>query len=261
MSVRGNITPTQPDSTNQPNAYLWTYEPGLATANTPDIANGIDTCTIEFGDNVQAYEVEYLVLTNLTIRGEEGGPCKVIWTGFGRQMTDTTFTGTAINTTFQRIMFQKMNFSMDTSWAALGSADKTGVLKGFEWSLDTMFAPVFCGDGNLYFAGISEDKKAPRLTLKYRWDSTFADGERTKYEARTTIFPELELIGNTVLDTGQANPPYVEIGGAYRYTDWPSAPTVEQGEEIVEVTAEGVYDATGAKMMTIAVLTDLSAYP
>lgn len=32
-SIRGNVTPTQPDNVNEPNHYLWTFEPGLTTGS------------------------------------------------------------------------------------------------------------------------------------------------------------------------------------------------------------------------------------
>lgn len=259
MAIRGNITPTQPDVTNEPNAYLWTFTPGLTTANTPDIANGIDTFTFEYGDNTQAYESEYCFATRLEISGAPNAPCKFTCDIVGRQRTDTTFTADLTAQSVQRMPFNLMKFYVDTTWAALGSAQKTATLKGFTWTLETMFKPRYTGDGNLYFSAVDEDKKAPELTLIYARGTT-SDAERTKFEGRTTTFIRLELWGATEMDSGQSNPPYLVLDQAVRYTSWPMLGE-DQGLSTVEVTAEGQYDSTGAKMFEAALLTDLDAYP
>jgi hypothetical protein len=259
MAIRGNISPTQPDSTNQPLAYLWTFAPGLTTANTPDIANGIDTFTIEFGDTTQAYEAEYCFATRLEISGAPNAPCKFTCDITGRQQTDTTFTGALTAQTVQRFPFNLGKFYIDTSGAGLGGTQKTSTLKGFTWTLETMFVPRYTADGNLYFAAVDEDKKKVELSLIYAWGAT-ADAERTKYEGRTTTFPRIELLGATELDSGQSNPPYVYLDLAIRYTSWPTWGQ-DAGLSTCEVTAESVYDSTWAKMFEVAVLTELDAFP
>jgi len=259
MSLCGNITPTQPDSTNEPNAYLWTFTPGLTTANTPDIANGIDTFTIEYGDNVQAYESEYCFCTKLTISGAPNEACQFTAEIVGRQRTETTFTGALTAQSVQRAPFNLAEFYVDTTGAGLGGTQKTGVLKAFTWTLDTKFVPVYTSDGNLYFAIVGESKKAPELTLTYVRGTT-SEAERDKYDARTTTFIRLALKGATELDSGQSNVPYLYLDTAVRYTDWPTYGD-EDGLATVQVTAEGVYDSTWAKMFQAALLTDLAAYP
>jgi len=259
MAIRGNITPTQPDSTNEPSAYLWTYAPGLTTANTPDIANGIDTHTFEFGDNLQAYETEFCFATRLEISGRPGEAVQFVCDITGRQRTDTTFTGALTAQTVQRFAFNKAKFYVDTSWAGLGGTQKSGLLKAFTWSLETQFSASFGADGNLYFYQVDKEaKKAVELRLTYARNSD-ADSERTKFEGRSTTYLRVELLGNTELDSGQDNVPYVYLDGAYRYFEWPT-PGEEDGLSTVEVVAESVYDTTGAKQFEVAALTDLAAY-
>jgi hypothetical protein len=70
-SIRGNVTPSNGGG-SVPLQETWVFEPGLTTLNTPDIANGIDTFTVEFGDNVQEGEMAGMVTTKWEIEGEVG---------------------------------------------------------------------------------------------------------------------------------------------------------------------------------------------
>lgn len=258
-AIRGNVTATQPDATNQPLAYLWTYTPALTTSNNPSETNGIETFTIEYGDDLQAYEVEYCFATRLQISGAPNEVCKFTLDIVGRQRTDTTFTAALTAQSVQRAPFNLSKFYIDTSGAGMGGTQKTALLKAFTWTLDTQFAAYYAGDGQLYFSAVTEDRKAPELQLTYARNSD-ADAERTKYEARTTSFLRLALFGQTELDSGQSNPPYLYLDQAVRYRTWPTFGD-EEGLATVQVVADAVYDATWSKMFEAALLTNLSAWP
>jgi len=260
MGLCGNITPTQPNSTDQPNAYLWTFTPGLTTANTPDIAAGIDTFTFEFGDNLQAYEAEYVFATRIEISGRPGEACQFTADLMGRQRTDTTFTGALTAQSVQRFPFALAKVYVDTSWANLGTTQKSGLLKGFSWILETQLAASWGADGNLYFYAVDKEaRKSAELRLVYA-RCTDADSERTKYEGNSTTYLRIELLGATELDSGQSNPPYIYLDNAVRYFEWPT-PGDEDGLSTVEVVGESVYDSTGGKQFEVAVLTELDAFP
>lgn len=259
MAIRGNVSPTQPDAINQPLAYLWTFTPALTQANTPDQANGIDTFTIEYGDNTQAYEVEYCFATRLQISGAPNQPVKFTLNITGRRQSDASFTGSLTAQAVQRAPFNLGKFYIDTAGASLGNTQKTGLLRAFTWTLDTKFVASYASDGNLYFSGVDEDKKSPELQLTYAWGSA-ADAERTKYENRTTTFVRIAILGATEIDSGQGNVPYLYLDQAIRYRTWPTLGD-DKGRSTVQVVADAVYDATWAKMFEAAVLNDLSAYP
>lgn len=259
MGVRGNITPTQPDSTNQPNAYLYTVAPSLTAANTPDQTNGVDTFTFEFGDETQADEAEFCFATQIQLQGSVGGVWEQTITISGRQKTDCSFTGALSYSSVQRFPFNKTTFAINTSGATLGDTQKTGLLTGVTWTLDTMLRPFFAADGNLYFSSVAEDKKVVELQLTYK-KGTDSEAERAKFDANTVTFLRIKAQGQTVLDSGQSNPPYVQLDQAIEYTSWPMD-GAQDGLSTVQVTAKSVYDATWAKMFEVAILTDLAAIP
>ena len=257
-AVCGNITPTQPDATTEPLSYLWTFAPGIITANTPDIAEGIDTFTIEFGDNIQDYEVEYCFATSISITGSPNEPVRYTWEMIGRQVTETTLTGGLVIVATQHFLSNLTKFYVDATYAGIGGTQKAGLLLEWTWTLETMFTPRYGADGALYFSGVNEDRKNVELELTYL-RSTASELEKDKYDARTTTYLRIELLGATAMDSGQANPPHIYLDGAFRYTEWPETDDAD-GMQTVTVTAQSVYDSVGAKEYGVILFTNLAAF-
>jgi len=258
-SIRGNITRTQPDASNQPLAFLRTFEPGLTTANTPDITDGIDTFTLEFGDSIQNLETEFVFTRTLTITGAANEPVMVTWDITGRQLTETSITGALSVVAVEYAVSNQVEFYVDSSVANWGTTEKKGMLRGFTWTLETQFTPRFGADGSLYFYGLNEDKKAVELELIYNREAT-SELEKDKYNARTTTFLRIAILGQTEIDSGQANIPYIYLDGAYRYFDW-TEPGDEDGSVTETVSAQSVYDATGSKDFSVKLYNDVDDYP
>jgi hypothetical protein len=260
-AVRGNVTPTQPDAINEPLHYLWTLEPSLTgTCNTPDETDGIDTFTLEFGDNVQFYETEYLFTTQIEITGEPNEPCTFTWTMNGRQVTESTKTAALTELAAAYFPFNLAKFYIDTSYANMGTTQVTGMLRAFTWTLETMFTARFAADGNFHFTGLNEDKKTVQLELTYYRDDTNSEAEKDKFEAQTTSFLRIELNGETEMDVGESNPPYIRFDTAAKYTEWPTTED-EDGMAVVTVNAEGFLDSTSSKMFSVLIGTTMDAYP
>lgn len=259
-AIRGNVTATQPAATAQPLAYLHTFQPGLATGNTPDIANGIDTFTIEFGDNVQAYEAEFVFCRSLEITGAPNEPVTMTWEMTGRQITETTFTAALTAAATQYFPSGLVKFYIDADYASIGGTQLTGMLRGFTWKLETNFTARYASDGTLVFSGVSEDRKMVELELVYYRDGTNSEAEKAKYDARTTSYARIEINGATEIDNGQSNPPYIRLDQAMRYTEWPE-PDDEDGAVTETVTAQSVYDSVAAMEYEVTVLTELDDYP
>lgn len=259
MSIRGNVTPTQPDPTNEPLSYLWTITPSLTTANTADQTNGVDTFTFEYGDNTQGYETEYCFATRLQISGAPNEACKFTCDITGRQRTETTVTPSLSVQSVQRFPFNLAQITIDATGGTMGNTQKTNLLRAFTWTLETKFKAFYTSDGNLYFTSMAEDKKAPVLQLTYK-RGTASEAERDVYDSRATRLIRLKLFGQTELDSGQSNEPYLYLDQAVRYFKWPT-PSSQDGARVVQVTAEGVYDATYGKMFEALLKTNLSAVP
>lgn len=258
-AIRGAVTPTQPDAINEPNHYLWAFAPGLSTANTPDIAAGIDTFTLEYGDNIQAYETSYLFTKQIVISGVVNEPVQFEWLIQGRQITETTFTGGLSLPATAQFPVNNTKFYIDTSYAGIGSTQKINMLRAFSWTLETMFTARFAPDGTGYFSGLNEGRKKATLELTYYRDDTNSEAEKDRYEAQTAFYPRIRLESDTEMDSGQSNPPYINLDGAYRYTDWPTTEEVDD-LGVISATAEAFYDSTTSKLFNVDVGTTMSAF-
>jgi hypothetical protein len=258
-AIRGNVTPTQPDNVNEPNHYLWEFSPTMTAPNTPDQTNGIDTFTIEWGDNIGAFEMEFAYTISVEITGEPNEPIMVSWTISGRQITATTFTGALTAPTAAYFPFNLSTFYIDTSYAGIGGTAKAGYLRAFTYTFETQFTPLRAADGNFYFTQLQENVKAPTLEMTVYRDDTIYAAELVKFLAYSTTYIRIALSSETEMDSGQSNPPYIYIDGAFKYTEIPELED-EDGTVVTSVTAEGWYDATAAQMMTISVGTTMDAY-
>jgi hypothetical protein len=260
-AIRGNVTATQPDSMDQPNTYQWEFEPSMTAPNTPDQTNGIDTFTLEYGDNVQAYEVEHLYTVSVEITGAPDEPVTATWTVRGRQVSEGSFTGALSAPTIAGYFpFNLSQFYIEAdAYDSIGSTQKTGMLRAFTWTFETQFTGRVSADGTLYFTGLNEDKKTVELELTYYRDDTNSAAEFDAYQAQSMRYMRIELLGDTEMDSGQDNPPYIYLDGAFRYTEWPELDD-EDGTSVVTVTAQAFYDTTKANMMTCTVGTTMDAF-
>lgn len=267
MAVRGNVTGVSAGGL-KPNEIIWTFEPSLSgTLNTPDQTDGIDTRTFELGDNINCYKLDFCYVVSIEISGDAGDDedsVVMVKATIGAQsVTEGSFTGALTEVAAAYFPANLVKLFIDTSYAGLGGTQKSGVLKGWKWTLDTKFTRRFVADGTYAFAALNEDKKAPELELTYVRDSTIVEAELDKYQAtpKTKTFIRIGLTSNAAeMDSGQANVPYCNIDGAYVYTEWPPLDE-EDGTSLVTVKARGVKDSTSSKMMTVTVGTLLAAFP
>lgn len=262
-SIRGNVTGVSAGGA-KPLEIIWTFEPALTAPNTPDQTNGIDTFTGELGNNIQAYESEYLFTVSFEIEGNFNEAVKFNWKLQGRTVTETTFTGAlTAPTNHQMFATNKAKWFVDANYAAIGTTNKPSVLKKFKYTFETMFTARYTAGGNLYFDALNEDRKAPVMELTLMRDTAntgMFDVELTKFLAQSISFQRIALFGKTEMDAGQSNPPYIYLDGAWRAREWPETDQ-EDGNEMVTVTFDGVLDPTSSKMMGVTVGTLLAAFP
>lgn len=257
-SIRGNITPAAVGG-GETLAYTWTYLPGLSTLNTPDITDGIDTFTYEYGDNIQPYEAEFCFVKELEISGAVKEDVKFDVTFGGRQVTNASFTAALTEPAAKYYAMQNTKLFIDTSWAGLGGTQKSGVLTGFKWNFKTGFSERFTADGNLYFTALNEDAKEIDLELTFVRDSSIVEAELVKYLAQTTTFIRIALFSQGEIDSGQNNPSYIYLDMAVKYYEWPELDDSD-GQSTITVKAKTFKDPTTGKAFQAIVKTAMAAF-
>ena len=245
-----SITPTQPNSATDPNEYLWTFEPSWTAANSPK------TFTIEWGDDVQAWETEYCFATGLTISGNANEAWQVSAPLMGRQNSTTTFTGALTDRSLERAIFNKGTIYIDDAGGTIGTTQFACDMVNFTWTLPTHYSSFYGAGGQLYFCGLAEAKVQPTLSMTVVMDSGQATLMTTDYTAETVQLVRVQTTGATM----DNNAKYIYIDGAYRIVNISEIGN-QGGLSIVTMTYSGEYDSTWAKMFQLSVLNGVSAIP
>jgi len=248
--LKGNITPTE--VTGGQGDYLWTFTPSLLATNTPD------SITLEMGDDIQAYEVEYLMFQRIKISGKvaqgaEAAAVAIEAEGFGRQSTATTFTGALTLPAVENMNAKLARFYLDPTWAAVGNTEKTAILRGFDIEILTGLHPKFFGSANKYFDVHGEDVIAAMLTLDLEAGAV-AEGFLTAMQAQSLAVARLKITG-AIIGAGTAHSLTVDIGG--RWEDVTPQSEYDKGNAVHKAMLHGQYDPTGAKLCQVAVVTNL----
>lgn len=247
MAVKGGVTPSTVDTS----ARLWTYTPSLTAANTPD------TFTLEFGDNTQCYEAEYVFIKALEISGSVNEALKFAADLLGRQLTAASFTGALSNRTVESALVKKTSLYMDDTGGSIGATAKTGILIDWTWRLPAHFVAKDRQDGNLYFSAFGEVRMQPELEMLVEFTSGVAT-LRTKYTAETRQLVRLKTLGSlcgaaTALRT-------VQIDGAYKIVEFDTLDE-RDGASVVRMKLLGEYDATWTKLFELQIQNAVTAIP
>ena len=248
------VTASQPDSSNYPSSYLWDFDPALTSANTPK------TFTVEWGDDVQAWEAPYAFATGLKIEGDVNGIWQVTAPLVGRKNDTTTFTADLSDRTVESVLMNKSKLYMDDAGGTLGDTQITTAFRRFGWDMGEHFAPFQTSDGQKYFTKHSEKKFAlgsPQLVLGLVLDSTTKTLITTKYDAGTVQLVRIESTGSEI-ESGSSK--YIYIDGAYLIQNVAEL-AEEDGQTLVELTLAGQYDSTYAKLFRIQVHNGVATLP
>ena len=231
MAITNGTTEFQPD---------WTTQGNAPRASNGSYA-GIATYTFEFGDVVSGYYVDYCFARRLQIQGTHNELVKFTCDITGQATAEKTLkTGLSRSTVFY-FPYEKASFYIDSTYASLGSSQKSGVLKGFTWTLDTAFAPMFAADGTTTFSKVVEGKKRVVLEMQIARDNTIGEAMYNAYQNQTIQYIQIKLLSTSL--------PNFKLDGAYRYLDWGLAE--EDGLMYANVTAESVWDSTASNSFEV----------
>lgn len=240
-------------TTSHGSAYTWVFEPSWTSTNTPG------TWTLEFGDDVQAYESAYVFGTDLSISGSTEEAWQLSCNVAGRAIDTCTFTGNDVTSgyTVESILMQetKLYIDDDTS-AGPGTTQITGAFLDFDWSMGEHFGPRFTADGELYFSGVRECALAPTLDLTLVVDATTKDQIVSKYEGQTKQLVRIAGEGSAI-SSGTNKYAYIDMAGII--TD-----VSELGETdcdtVMTLTLTGEYSSLWSKVFSIS-LQNECAFP
>lgn len=251
--LKGGVTASE--TTPSQGDYAWAFTPSLTGANNPD------SLTIELGDDVQAFESEYCMFERIRIsgavaQGQDASPVTVEADFFGRQLTPTTFTGALSLPTAEPINAKLSRFYLDTAWSGVGSTEKTNILRGFDIEILTGVHPVFAGSANRYFNTHNEGLIEVNANFTLEGNSD-ADAIFDAHQANTFQVVRLKISGAQI-GSGISHSLSIDIGGKWERVS--PLDSEDRDDNLHSAVLRGHYDATGAKLLQVDVVTNQNSY-
>lgn len=236
---------------------IYAYPVGMTSANT------IKTYTIETGDNQQAEEMEYSFVEKFTLSGERGQAVMVSADWVGRQVTNVSFTGALSAPTVEDIITGKGAFYIDAVGGTIGTTAITGTLLAWELDVTTGWRGKWTVDaGQLYFNFhyFDIDSFDATLSMTFEHDAN-ATAQKTLFRANTPRLFRINIPGSALTTNGTTySYKTLRIDAAAMYTEF-EALDAEDGNSIVNVTAQIGYNPTAAKGLEIVVVNELTSVP
>jgi hypothetical protein len=255
--LKGGVTAVE--QTTSQGDYLWDFTPSMAVSGT----NAPDSITLEKGDNVAAFEAEYVMLERIKISGKvaqgaEAAAVSIEADYFGRQWTPTTFTAGIALPTLVGLNAKLTRLYLDSTWAGLGTTELAGLLRAFEVDILTGLHPTFSGSGDKFFTGFAEGIIGAQVTLTLEGKAA-AD---TLYDiwhsdTQATQFMQLAL-GGPQIGTGDNHALLLNVAGSFDEV----VPLAEEdrGNNLHTAVFTSLYDPTSAKEVGVQVITNQNAY-
>lgn len=234
--------------------YIYTYN--FPTTSKPTIK----TYTIEMGDDQQAEEMEYCFVDEFTISGKAGEPVTMSANWIGRQVANTTFTGSLSMPTVEEMLFGKAKLYINATSTYPASTQITQSFLSFDLKVKTGWQPVYTGDGNLYFTFAKITRPEITLTLRLEHDSQSV-AEKAAWKAGTARAVRILVEGGALTTAGTTYTnktlaidlvgKYTEVGGL----------DDEDDNDVIELTLTSRYNSTAAAAGRIIVVNSLTSLP
>lgn len=251
--IKGNITAVEANGGESD--YVWTFAPSMTATNAPD------SVTLEVGDNVDAFEIEYLMfekikLSGVVAQGTESSPVTIEADYFGRQVTKTSFTGAITAPSVEPMNAKLSQLSIDATWANRGTTPVTSILRAWDLEIIGGLHPKFHGSALRTFDVFGEGYLDFMLTLTLE-GSAAADDERDKWLARTAQAISIQVNGSQI-GSGDTFNFTANLWGAYENV-------IPQSEEdrannLTKAVFHGLYDITGATILELLTTVDVNAF-
>jgi hypothetical protein len=235
MAVKGGITPTGGSSA----PYIWTY------LLSPTASQTLDTRTVEYGDDVQAFQSPFVFGTDIELTGKLEDVVKVKSNLVGQFLSTHTFTTALTNpTTLHAVNVGTGKTYLDPTWAGLGGTQLSSTLVDFSYKLTsdkgTPQTPIKYMDGNNYYTDIAEQKRHIEMSLTLAFNSSvtalFADYTASPQTAK---FWDLKFTGPTITGGTMG----LALGGCFIIDDY-SELKDRDGQDIVSLKLMSRLDAT-----------------
>ena len=248
----GAGAPRKPTGSGPTNTSVYTY------AHTPTVASDdLNTATLEMGDDVQNFQVPYVLGNGLQLGWSASGPMTVSMNLLGQRAVAAAKTAALSVVGDEDIVGPLTTVKIDTS--TIGTTAVTTV-KEMSWGIDNGWSQEFVLDGNLYARGAhrSDDRTALlSATLLFssatEYTSVFqnyAAGGGTPRKIR------IETSGTNIATSAPATNRKMTVDwyGVWEDADFDTI----NGQRAVKFSGRSQYDATATNDWGITILNALA---
>lgn len=251
--LKGGVSPAE--QTGSQNDYLWDNSPAL----TGD--NGVDSFTLELGDDTQAYEAEYCQLQNITLgcqiaQAAEHSPVNINTELYGRQVSPVSFTGGVSVPTVTGINGKLSRIYVDADWASLGGSELTSFLRGWELEIMTGMHPKFFGSSNSYFDSVGQGHIEFMLTLTMERGSN-SDTQWDTWRAGTEKAVRIQIDSGVQIGSGDNHTLTLDMWGAFEHVT--PFDNEDRGNNVDVALFRGMYDESAGDLIDVKTITNVSA--
>lgn len=248
MGVLGGVTPVAAGT----NGKEWVFTPSITASGA------YDSFTIEYGDDVQAWEVEYCLARQIEISGGMGEPVKIRANLFGRKMSQCTFTSGLIPPAVEPAIATKARLYINDEDEAMGATEKSATLISWVFTINTGLIPVRYADGMLDFSAYSEQYKGVELRMTFAFNSG-AEAEHLKADGETLRLVRIRVDGSTIAPDSQHRLD-LDVCGIWLPDRW-STLGERDGEDIVDVVLSAQRGMNYTKLFEVVVINAVGALP
>ena len=254
-SLKGGVSASE--TTGGQGDYAWNQTPSLAF----DADNAVDASTLEMGDDEQCWEAEYLMFDKIRLSGKvnqnaDFSPVSIEAGFFARQLTKTSFTGALSVGGFEPINAKLARIYVDTSWAGVGTTEKTNFLREFDIEILGGCYPLFGGSGERYFHSHVQGDIEVNANFVFDNDSQ-AIALHDAHRANTFNVVRLKITGDQI-GSGVNHSMQIDIGGTWEKVSPLSSK--DKASNLTSAIIRGYNDLTGSKMLQVNTVTSVNAY-
>ncbi len=229
----------------------WTLTPGMTGTNNPE------SYSLDVGDDVQNWRVQYAMLTSWKLSAAIGELTKADATAFGQRAVKTVKASPALNSA-PKIPGDLWTVKYAATQAGLaGASIQTNHLVGWELEVMTGIRWRHYMDGNLYGAQHVETDMSAKLTLTVESTALAVSEFYDKHVSDTMDFVRLKATGTAL---GASNYS-AQLDLPVFYGEPEVIGSEDEGINLYKIPANLAYDGTGAKSIQGVLVNSLAALP
>lgn len=234
--------------------YIYDYPFSQATQNT------LQSYELKAGDDQQAENMLYGLVTNFTLEGKFDGAVMVGAEWVGRTVATDTFDSLSL-VAIEPIVAAKGALFIDADSGTFGTTAVTGTLLDWKVSARTGVTPIFTADnGQLYFQTHKIVEPEVLLDVTFEHDGS-ATTEKSNWRNQVKRLIQIKVEGSAFTTGGTTYSNYTLIINLPGFWQTFAAMTDQDGNNTVKATFKSKYNATAAQGPQIIVVNETAALP